>query len=64
MPRTLKSDADLAAIPVIMVTIADDPMQPNALGADDFLLKPVDRAQLAEMIRRHLSLPAPAAASR
>jgi hypothetical protein len=59
--RTLKSDPDLAAIPVIMVTIVDDPTQANALGADDFLLKPVDRAQLAEMIRRHLFLPAAAA---
>jgi PAS domain S-box-containing protein len=62
--RTLKSDPDLAAIPVIMVTIVDDPTQANALGADDFLLKPVDRTQLAEMIRRHLFLPAPAAAAR
>jgi PAS domain S-box-containing protein len=60
--RTLKSDPDLAAIPVIMVTIVDDPTQANALGADDFLLKPVDRVRLAELIRRHLALPAPAAA--
>jgi CheY-like chemotaxis protein len=56
--RTLKSDPDLAAIPVIMVTIVDDPTQASALGADDFLLKPVDRVHLAEMIRRHLALPA------
>ena len=62
--RTLKSDPDLAAIPVIMVTIVDDPTQASALGADDFLMKPVDRVRLAEMIRRHLALPAPAAVSR
>jgi CheY-like chemotaxis protein len=62
--RTLKSDPDLAAIPVIMVTIVDDSTQASALGADEFLLKPVDRVRLAEMIRRHLAPPAPAAASR
>jgi len=47
-----------------MVTIVDDPTQASALGADDFLMKPVDRVRLAEMIRRHLALPAPAAVSR
>jgi PAS domain S-box-containing protein len=61
--RTLKSDPDLAAIPVIMVTIVDDPTQASSLGADDFLLKPVDRVRLAEMIRRHLLLPEPSAAT-
>ena len=61
--RTLKSDPDLATIPVIMVTIVDDPTQANALGADDFLLKPVDRVRLADLIRRHLALPASAGVS-
>jgi PAS domain S-box-containing protein len=57
--RTLKTDPDLATIPVIMVTIVDDPTQASALGADDFLLKPVDRSRLAGMIRRQMEILSP-----
>ena len=39
----LKADAELADIPVIMLTIVDDKNLGYALGAADYLTKPVDR---------------------
>ena len=39
----LKADPDLADIPVIMVTIVDDQNLGFALGASDYLTKPIDR---------------------
>ncbi|MBC8647776.1 MAG: response regulator [Thermoanaerobaculia bacterium] len=43
----MKGDEDLAAIPVIMVTITDERERGLALGAADYLIKPVDRDRLA-----------------
>ena len=43
----LKADPALADIPVIMVTIVDDQNLGFALGASDYLTKPIDREQLA-----------------
>ncbi len=48
----LKSDPTLKDIPVIMVTIVDDRNLGFALGATDYLTKPVDRARLAEVLGR------------
>ncbi|MEE8395427.1 MAG: response regulator, partial [bacterium] len=45
--RTLKSDAELQGIPVIMLTIVDDKNLGFALGASDYLSKPIDRGRLA-----------------
>src|SRR5438552_13330608 len=42
----LKSDAALAAIPVIMLTIVGDKDLGFALGASDYVVKPIDRNQL------------------
>src|SRR5207245_2723570 len=39
----LKADATLASIPVIMLTIMDEKNLGFALGAADYLTKPVDR---------------------
>ncbi|MGD8977333.1 MAG: response regulator, partial [Gammaproteobacteria bacterium] len=50
--RQLKSDPDLANIPVIMVTMVGDRNLGYALGADEFLTKPVDRSALAEALER------------
>jgi len=50
--RELKTDPDLAAIPVVMITILDDRSQGFALGASDFISKPVDRAHLAKVLHR------------
>ncbi|MEM7168594.1 MAG: response regulator [Pseudomonadota bacterium] len=42
----LKSDENLAEIPVIMVTMLDEPNKGYRLGASDYLLKPLDRKKL------------------
>jgi CheY-like chemotaxis protein len=49
----LKSDPTLAEIPVIMVTIVDDKNLGYALGAADYLTKPIDRDKLAAVLRKH-----------
>ena len=48
----LKEDAELAEIPVVMLTIVDDRNLGYALGASEYLTKPVDRDRLAEVLRR------------
>ena len=49
----LKSDPELADIPVVMVTIVDDKNLGYALGASDFVTKPIDRDRLATVLRKH-----------
>jgi DNA-binding response OmpR family regulator len=51
--RALKADPDLANIPVVMQTIVDDKNQGFALGAIDYLTKPVDRERLAWILARY-----------
>jgi signal transduction histidine kinase/DNA-binding response OmpR family regulator len=46
----LKSDPDLSGIPVVMVSLIDDKKKGFALGADEFLVKPVDRGQLRAVL--------------
>jgi signal transduction histidine kinase/CheY-like chemotaxis protein len=48
----LKEDPMLAGIPVIMLTIVDDKHFGHALGATEYLTKPVDRERLGSVIRR------------
>ena len=48
----LKADAATRDIPVVMVSIIDDRQLGFALGAADYLTKPVDRARLAEILAR------------
>jgi CheY-like chemotaxis protein len=48
----LKADAELAAIPVIMLTMMDDKEMGFALGAVDYLTKPVDWGHLVAVVRR------------
>ena len=47
----LKSDPELADIPVIMVTIEEDRSLGYALGAVDYLLKPVDYDRLHTLLQ-------------
>jgi signal transduction histidine kinase/CheY-like chemotaxis protein len=47
----LKGDPELAAIPVIVVTIVDERSRGYALGATDYLVKPVDRERLLGALR-------------
>jgi CheY-like chemotaxis protein len=47
----LKSDPATAAIPVIMSTIVDDKSRGFALGASDYITKPIDWARLGAVLR-------------
>jgi signal transduction histidine kinase/CheY-like chemotaxis protein len=49
----LKSNAETRHIPVIMVTMTDDREMGLALGATEFLTKPIQRDQLLELVSRH-----------
>ncbi len=49
----LKSDAATADIPVIMLTIIDNRNLGYALGAADYLTKPIDRDRLASILLRY-----------
>jgi adenylate cyclase len=49
----LRGDPQLADIPVIMATIADERRQGMVLGAVGYLTKPIDRDKLIGLIRRY-----------
>jgi PAS domain S-box-containing protein len=49
----LKADPDLAGIPVIMLTIVDDKDMGYALGAADYLTKPIDWERLPDTLRKY-----------
>jgi CheY-like chemotaxis protein len=49
----LKADRDVADIPVVMLTIVDDKNLGYALGAADYLTKPIDRDRLVTVLKRH-----------
>jgi CheY-like chemotaxis protein len=48
--RALKADPALAGIPVLMVSIVDEKNKGFALGASDFISKPIDRGQLRRLL--------------
>lgn len=48
----LKADQLTALIPVVVVSIVDEPGRGFSLGAADYLLKPVDQEVLARVIQR------------
>jgi signal transduction histidine kinase/CheY-like chemotaxis protein len=47
----IKGDPELAGIPVVLMSIVDQKNRGYALGAADYLIKPVDRAKLVETLR-------------
>jgi len=51
---SLKADPALARIPVIMVTIIGEKELGFALGASEYLIKPIDRNQLILVLKRYL----------
>lgn len=51
--RDLKSDPELAGIPIIMVSIVDEKRKGFSLGASDYLTKPVDRKQLGAILAKY-----------
>lgn len=50
--QALKGDPDLRAIPVIMLTIVDEKHKGIALGASEYMNKPVDRGRLRQVLDR------------
>lgn len=51
--KALKADPDLAAIPVIMVSMVEDRRVGYSLGAAEYLIKPVDRDQLKSVLYKY-----------
>jgi signal transduction histidine kinase/CheY-like chemotaxis protein len=51
--NTLKSDPRVCNIPVVMVTVVDDKNLGFALGASDYVTKPIDRGRLQTLIRKY-----------
>jgi signal transduction histidine kinase/DNA-binding response OmpR family regulator len=49
----LKEDSQTAEIPVIMLTMVEDHTMGYALGATDYLNKPVERTKLLSVLERH-----------
>jgi CheY-like chemotaxis protein len=49
----LKADPDLANIPVIMLTMIDNKNIGYALGASDYLTKPIDRNRLSAILDKY-----------
>jgi len=53
----LGKDPETASIPVIILSIVDQKQVGFALGAADYLIKPVRKPRLLETIRRHVPVP-------
>jgi CheY-like chemotaxis protein len=51
----LKNDPALATIPVILATVVDEAHLGFALGASEYLTKPIDRERLGEVLRKYKS---------
>ena len=49
----LKADPNVAEIPVVMLTIVDDKNLGYALGAADYLTKPIERERLVAVLNQH-----------
>jgi CheY-like chemotaxis protein len=49
----LKADATLVDIPVVMLTMVDDRNKGFALGAADYLTKPIDRKRLSQLLNKY-----------
>jgi GAF domain-containing protein/DNA-binding response OmpR family regulator/anti-sigma regulatory factor (Ser/Thr protein kinase) len=47
----MKGDPSLSGIPVVLMTIVEEKNRGYALGAADYLVKPVDRGKLVETLR-------------
>ena len=51
--RELRQDPELRDVPVVIISMLDDKNTGYALGAANYITKPVDRDQLAAVLRRH-----------
>jgi signal transduction histidine kinase/CheY-like chemotaxis protein len=59
---TLKSEEEVKDIPVVMLTIVDDKNLGYTLGASDYMIKPVDRDRLTEILAKFRDIPSPRSA--
>ena len=50
--QALKADPELAEIPVVMLTIVDEKNKGYALGASEYVTKPIDRERLRALLAR------------
>jgi signal transduction histidine kinase/CheY-like chemotaxis protein len=55
----LKTDPELAPIPVTMLTMIDEKNMGYSLGAAEYLVKPVNREQLAKVLEKYSSSETP-----
>jgi adenylate cyclase len=51
--KELKAESELADIPVVMLTILDEKNRGYALGAADYMTKPIDRDRLRALLGRY-----------
>jgi PAS domain S-box-containing protein len=58
--RELKADPHLSTVPVVMLTVVDEPAKGFALGASDYLSKPLRRDELRAVLARHATADRPA----
>ena len=56
--KGLKADRDLASIPVMMITIVDNPGLGHSLGAVEYFTKPIDWRRLATALAKYRGAPA------
>src|SRR5204863_4352403 len=47
----LKGDPELSEIPVVLASIVDEKSRGYSLGAIDYMIKPIDRERLLEVLR-------------
>jgi PAS domain S-box-containing protein len=52
--RELKADPETARIPVVIISVITEPEKGLALGAADYLVKPLDEGELLNRVRRVL----------
>jgi signal transduction histidine kinase/CheY-like chemotaxis protein len=56
---SLKGDLTLRDIPVVMLTMVDDPERGFTLGASDYATKPVNRRRLSQILKKYTCLRPP-----
>jgi CheY-like chemotaxis protein len=51
--KALKADSILKKVPVVMLTMVDDPERGFTLGAADYVTKPVNRRRLSRILKKY-----------
>ncbi len=57
-----KSDPELSAVPVVLLSVIDDKGMGYSLGASDYLTKPIDPERLSATVKRFKHAPSPSRA--